>query len=128
MLDSLFTQHSVSSTQHSHSVFMVLHLGPSAAGSIALQRGLDESHGSRAVDCRREILFHADTLAAGDDRIGEIPVQIAERFVVALGVAGRKAAGALCRITQIRFATAPRPPGRAPVPENPRFRLQWFSL
>src|SRR5260221_14336699 len=99
MLDSLFTQHSVSSTQHSHSVFMVLHLGPSAAGSIALQRGLDESHGSRAVDCRREILFHADTLAAGDDRIRENPGQNAERFVVTLGGAGGKAAGGRFAIT-----------------------------
>src|SRR5260221_4046626 len=99
MLDSLFTQHSVSSTQHSHSVFMVLHLGPSAAGSIALQRGLDESHGSRAVDCRREILFHADTLAAGGDRIGGNSVQNAARLVVALRVARREAASVPCRIT-----------------------------
>ena len=76
---------------------------------MALQRGLDEGHGSRAVDSSRKILFDTGSFPMRDDGIGEVPVQITERFVVTLRVARREAAGAFRRLAEVGLPAPQRP-------------------
>src|SRR4051812_16537330 len=85
---------------------VVFHAHPLAASGVALERGFNERHGSSAIHSRREILLAADALPARDDGVCKIPVQVAEGFVVALGMPGRRAAGTLGGVTQI----SPPPP------------------
>ena len=106
MFGSLFSQHSALSTQHSPLAFVVFHPHPLAAGGMALQRGLDEGHGARAVGCRRKILFHAGTLAVRDDRIGEVAVPIAERFWPAIASSPPPTMPILTRTTGLPSAKA----------------------
>src|SRR4051812_47378596 len=83
---------------------VVFHAHPLAAGGVALERGFNKRHGSGAIHSGGKIFLAADALPARNDGIGKIPVQVAECFVVALGMSRRQAAGALGSVTQIRLA------------------------
>src|SRR5216684_2902803 len=86
-------------------VRVILDAHPLAAGGIALQRGLDEGHGSRAVPRGREIpLWRPGSPPAGNDSIGKVQIQIGKRLVITLRMTRREPGRPPGRLAQVRFA------------------------